>query len=227
MNTLFRRCLLCGKNIVFSGGYEDWDGGFICSAHDTKDIHVCHCCHRLCGNDAHDCGNDIWMCGKCFERRMTQPQARSLVNYIQKGFQLAGLGEIRGWTLNVVRLEKIMQVFGNPHVKGYAQRCGNKFTIYMLCNLSKLFFADVIAHEMLHIWQYQHRLSPPEDLCEGFCNLGSYYVLEHIGGPEAEELMRAMNANPDPVYGEGFRKIKAIYDKGGWKAAVEAIGGKL
>lgn len=154
---------------------------------------------------------------------MTQAQAQGVVDYIRNGYRQAGLGEIRGWTLKVSDLNTMARVCGSPNVKGYAHKSRSGYEVFILRDLSKLFFAHVLAHELLHIWQYHQGLYPEQQLCEGFCNLGSYYVLEHIGGAEAEAQMKLLCENPDPIYGDGFRIIKKQYDKGGWPAATQYI----
>ena len=217
------QCIVCGSHIHDSY-YKDWAGQCICSSHASEDVHTCHSCYRLCGRNARQIGYGLWLCEICDKGRMTKSQAQGVVSYVLNGLRHAGLGEITGWSLKVSDLDTMVREFNSINVKGFAVDSGGIYTIYILRDLSKLFFANVLAHELLHIWQYRHHLSPPRDLCEGFCNLGSFYVMEHIDGPEAQEIMRQIRENADPVYGEGFRKVYKAYQQGGWKKAVQLLG---
>lgn len=76
---------------------------------------------------------------------------------------------------------------------------------------------------MLHLWQYKHQLNPRPEICEGFCNLGSYEVLKSIGTEVALSRITHLEKDPDPIYGEGFRKVKSVYDTGGWQAVITKI----
>lgn len=216
-------CVVCGRQPL-GPFYKDWAGRVACSSHPREEVHACHCCSRICGSSGgHTIGHGLWVCDVCLQQRMTQQQAMGVVNYIQNGYRKAGLGDVKGWSLKVSDLETLVRESGDVNVKGFAKNFGGIYTVYILRDLPKLFFASVLAHELLHIWQYRQGLSPEQALCEGFCNLGSWYVLRHIGGMEAEMLMRQLAANPDPIYGDGFRHVLGYYEEGGWPAAVQVI----
>ena len=94
---------------------------------------------------------------------------------------------------------------------------------YVLRHLSKTCYAGVLAHEMLHLWQNKNGLSPRRDICEGFCNLGSFEILKSIGTQVAISRISALEQDPDSIYGEGFRRVKAVYDSGGWPAVINKL----
>lgn len=220
------RCIICGRPIV-GAYYEDWAGQRICASHGQDAIHICHSCGCLCGGKAAHLGHDVWLCEGCDTNRITQQTANGVARYILNGYKKAGLGEIKDWTLKVAKLETLVSHMGSPGIKGYAQRMGSQYTVFVLRDLSKTFFADVLAHEMLHIWQFRRNLAPPQDLCEGFCNLGSYFVLDHIarhtGSREARNGCKRLMEDKDPIYGDGFRRIKQHFDHGGWHEAINVL----
>ena len=95
--------------------------------------------------------------------------------------------------------------------------------VYILDYMPKFAFAGVFAHELLHVWQNEKGIKPPKDICEGFCNLGSYSVYLDINNEAAKNFINQMEKNPDPVYGEGYRKVKRRLDKYGWQAVIDKI----
>jgi len=48
-------------------------------------------------------------------------------------------------------------------------------------------------------------------------------VLSTIDKAEAQRLMAFEMFDPDPVYGEGFRSLKVLYDTQGWKKVIETM----
>lgn len=76
----------------------------------------------------------------------------------------------------------------------YAATGGNKlFKIFILKSLPKTFFAGFLAHEYMHVWQYQHNINPPIDICEGFCNLGSMAMYQKINTKFSTFLLEQMD----------------------------------
>lgn len=85
-------------------------------------------------------------------------------------------------------------------------------TVSILNSLPKIFFAGVLAHEYLHVWQNEHRIHLPPPYCEGFCNLGSYVVYKSINVDLSRYYIKRLEEDANPVYGDGFRKVKKIYE---------------
>ena len=87
--------------------------------------------------------------------------------------------------------------------------------IYMRDYLHKVVFGGVLAHELLHVWQNEHRITLPQQYCEGFCNLGTYLFYSYLKNELSEKLMYNMMRSPDPIYGDGFRAVKEIFETQG------------
>jgi hypothetical protein len=90
------------------------------------------------------------------------------------------------------------------------------YHIYILSNLHRIVFNAVLAHELLHVYLFQHHLVLESDVREGFCNLGSNIVYDHYGSKLGEYRIISMDESSDPDYGGGFRKMKSILDQMGW-----------
>ena len=48
-------------------------------------------------------------------------------------------------------------------------------------------------------------------MTEGLCNLAAYLVLQRIDQEMARMLMKQLETDRDPVYGDGLRKVLALY----------------
>lgn len=97
-------------------------------------------------------------------------------------------------------------------------------TVSMLNGLPRMECVKVLAHELTHAWLFANgRTKTKPLLCEGSCNYVAYLVLRQYPGPEAEFVTRNMLADPDPVYGEGLRRVKAWVEKVGIDAWVQYL----
>ena len=91
--------------------------------------------------------------------------------------------------------------------------------VYLLSGMPRVHMKSTLAHELTHVWQFQHgRLEQDKTLSEGSCNFVSYLVLRKTGGTEAEYVIANLLKDPDPVYGEGFRRVKAYAETEGLSA---------
>lgn len=86
--------------------------------------------------------------------------------------------------------------------------------IYVLDQLPKARMEYVMAHELAHDWQTAHYPGIREDwIKEGFAE---YIAWRYNQYKKRNELNRRIENNPDPVYGEGFRRIQNIAQKRGF-----------
>lgn len=214
-------CFHCG-NAIISTYYKDWAGNIVCaSCHDI--VHRCVSCGQYCDHQARDFDNGRMLCVHCQRYYMRKKDARWMIQYINSIYEKEGLGRIGSWHLKGADAATLSSMSGNPNTRGLACCRGKDYTIYVYRHLSRTAFAEVLAHEMLHIWQYERNIQAEDILVEGFCNLGSYVVLNRIGTPRAYNFIRTMNANTDPIYGEGFRIMRDIYKVDGWKGVIRKL----
>ena len=101
------------------------------------------------------------------------------------------------------------------------------FEIHIISGLTKLDFAEVLAHEIMHTWINQNRINITSDAdLEGLCNYASYIVLRSVNTTYAQNLISAMMCNPDPIYGEGFRNVKSMIEEIGFNEYLYILRGK-
>jgi hypothetical protein len=104
---------------------------------------------------------------------------------------------------------------------------GRQIKIYILHGMPKVQAAAALAHELTHVWQFmQGRLHVEKALSEGSANYASYLALMSIGGREAEYIIENMLKDSDPVYGEGFRRVKTYAEREGVSAWLDLLKSK-
>lgn len=215
-------CLYCGKRII-GKYYYDWAGHTVCEKH-FANIVTCASCGQYCDVHAKDIGMGMKICPHCQKYRIEQADSDKVINFIKGIYAQTEVGHITNWHLKMVSAEKMYQLTHDKNTRGLAQAVGSNYTIFVYRELSRVAFAQVLAHEMLHIYQYNRNIHPDKSLCEGFCNLGSYVVLKAIHVKEADAAIENMKKCTDPIYGDGFRHLLTIYKNGGWHDAILEIG---
>ena len=58
---------------------------------------------------------------------------------------------------------------------------------------------------------------------EGFCNLGSSLIYNNDSTQFSRIHLQAMESEPDPIYGGGFRSMKSRLDKLGWNKFLKKL----
>lgn len=215
------KCVVCG-NIIVGAYYMDVLGNKVCMHHKDKAVH-CLSCGRLCSKEkATYIGHSQFICETCASNSPQDKDIPPITEYVRKHLSDVGLDGIPDFILHRVELDELHKISGSAS-EGCATYDGVHSDIYVLKYLSKTCYAGVLAHEMLHLWQYRNGLSPRQDICEGFCNLGSYEIYKAIGTDVALSRISGLEQDPDPIYGNGFRRVKSVYDTGGWSMVIDKI----
>lgn len=211
---MLRRCYICGK-LILGSYYIDWANHSVCSNHYAS-VKQCVSCGQFCDSLAIDIGLGGKFCSHCQKHIITKDDCLHVINYINRIYSNTEIGEVHNWHLKVIDASALHERTGNLYTRGLAERDGDNYTVYVYRQLSKVQFANVLAHELLHVWQYNMNLDTLPYLREGFCNLGSYVVLSEINNREARATIDNMLNSTDPIYGEGLRKCKYLFEQGGW-----------
>ena len=83
-----------------------------------------------------------------------------------------------------------------------------KHGIFFICP-----FIEIAAHELAHHWQFHYApYLRNRILQEGFAEYASFLVNREYG---QQRLNRRLEKRNDPVYGAGFRRIRAVADREG------------
>lgn len=152
--------------------------------------------------------------------KVTAEKAIKLIGYVREFYRSQGLGEIGHIELHVLPKKEMVKRYGR-NVEGVACTLG---VVNMLRNVKPSRFCEIFAHELLHIWQFEHGYYDVEpSKYEGFCNLGSYLFLMHVATEGCYKCACGMLMNPDPVYGQGLRDMLAVYQQSGWAGCIREL----
>ena len=148
------KCYICGKTI--EGSYFiDWANHAACVHHDAT-IKQCVSCGQFCDASAIDIGLGGKFCSYCQKHIMTKEDCANVIGYINRIYSNLEIGEIHNWHLKVIDATALQKRTGSLNTRGLAVKYGNDYTVYVYRQLSKVQFANVLAHELLHIWQYKY-----------------------------------------------------------------------
>src|SRR5205085_12660892 len=96
--------------------------------------------------------------------------------------------------------------------------------IAVLRGLPPTLFQGVTIHELGHVWLVVQGIkSLPLWAEEGFCELLSYRFYSELATDESRYRAQGIENNPDRVYGDGFRRVRALADAMGFKRFVETL----
>lgn len=219
------RCFYCNSILLLSH-YIDAYGQHCCKKHIDEEHSVAYCseCRKLVkrSNNIIDDGRIIcpdcmkiavspkhpidWMLGQVVERLH------------QAGFHDLKVDDITIWTAT----SKEMAAFRKSDVEVFNEgfctlQLNGKIKIYVQSHHTKIHYAGILAHELLHAWCFKHNLLDiPPQISEGISNLASYYIYHTIDYPLARLYEKQLFEDPNPIYGDGFRQVYSIYKEYGW-----------
>lgn len=224
--TLFNpgTCFYCGRPIL-GAYYKDLYDRRICTSHTPRQ---CISCASFCDEGAVTIAEGKYLCGNCQHYHTTLKDAKEMVKMIRAHYLQNGLGKIERFHLELISLDDLRSLYpqgGGGDLLGLAIWSGRRYDIRVLRNLSHTAMAGVLAHEILHIWQYQRNLKAPLRICEGFCDLGSYEIYSQIKTKHAEVKINMLHDDPSPIYGDGYRIVKRYFDKAGWAGVIKKMEG--
>jgi hypothetical protein len=94
----------------------------------------------------------------------------------------------------------------------------------ILEGLPSTVFQGVTIHELGHVWLIVYDIKGlPSWAEEGFCEFLSYRYYTQLNTDESRYHAKSIESNPNPIYGEGFRRVRAIADAKGFHQFVETM----
>jgi len=236
------RCNICAGAIV--GNYiKDIWGNISHPLHMGRKPLACDCCSRFIGPDTSEGGfkysDGRHICGICQNTAVSSMlQINSILNRVRKKltdvssaftiipahvpvklvdrYSLQRLGKYR-------TPERGMGFTVSNITKENGKRVKIEHTVYILFGLPRIQFESVLAHELFHVWLNEQdiRISPKES--EGFCNLASALIYQADTSELARHLLEKMHQDPDPVYGDGYRKMHKTLQQLGWQRLLKRM----
>jgi hypothetical protein len=236
------RCAYCGN--VLTGRYlEDYWGTISCPKH-SSEYPECRFCTRLV--PPHQQEKSLVEDDVCRDCRAVAvesvTQARPLFDQVVKWLKDQGL-LFNNMSLNLLLgNQEQFHKHVNNHIKGVIDKHTLGVTLLrstgivgsnlrteitgvaILRSLPATLFQAVAAHELGHVWLAVHEVQGLADWStEGFCELLAYCWLMHQGAKESRYFAICMEHSKDPVYGEGFRKVRSLAQTRGFSNLIQIL----
>ncbi len=227
------RCSVCDHPI--EGNYiQDVWGHISHDSHKGKHYTLCSSCSIIISDKtskgSFEYSDGRVICGICRESAVFHMAvAEELLMEVTQILLAKGLSPLpAGITVSLVDLKTLMNKAGTlrKSTKGLTKISTNtigsfklysRTDIYILHGLPRTEFRGVLAHELLHVLLDAWGVFMSEEETEGFCNLGSRLVYQNDPSSLAKILLDNLEIDPDPVYGEGYRRMLKKLTANGWE----------
>ncbi len=234
------RCVYCHKPLSNRFLVDSW-GNTFCEVH-QKDYPACSFCSRLIPPAQQTPGWKLEETPRCLVCRSTaietaeqaQPLFAELKSWIgQQGLRFHQL-PLRLELCGRARLQQLLHERNTPHTLGVTHSStqiqnGRVVDIHVdgiavLAGLPADLFAGVVVHELGHVWLIVHRVEHmPLWAEEGFCQLLAHRYHSSIDTAEARYRVTAIAKDTDPIYGDGFRRVHALFERVGFAQCIEHL----
>jgi len=223
-------CVICLQPLDDIFSIDAWGNPFHIKQEDEGLF--CHSCSRIISQGVTQGGyvyrDGRHLCSLCITTSINNDSSiqvfyKSVVSQLEK----VGIPDIAvNIPITLVDLHQLNQEAGDhshTKLKGFTRilienkinPLDNIFHIYILFGLPQIEFEAVLAHELLHIWIHQNQIQLSEE--EGFCNLGRQLIYQNDQTQFSTIHLQAMENDPDPTYGDEYRRMKASLEQKGWK----------
>lgn len=233
------RCVYCQKPLAGTYLIDHW-GNVFCPEHEQQ-YPRCSFCSRLISPQQQQEGwlaYDSQRCPICRSTAIeTAEQAQPLFQQCkqwiaQQGFRFNQL-PLRLELCTRAKLATLFQGHAAEHPLGVTlattSQSGGVITsrvegVALLQGMPALLFAGVVLHELGHVWLTVHKITGlPLWAEEGFCQLLSHRYYAGLSTPEARYHREGLEREFDPIYGDGFRRIRARAEQTGFAHFVETL----
>lgn len=236
-NTFLPRCAYCGRPLVEEYLVDPW-GTRYCKEHRNQ-FPRCTYCGRMVPPQEQEPNAEDVRCAICRSSAIevaeeARPIFKKLIHWVSS----------QGLRYNNLPLS--LELCGHAKLAYYLNERGQNHSlgatmsktysldglvvrsevtgVAVLLGLPSILFQGVTIHELGHVWLIVHGMQDlPSWAEEGFCELLSYRYYNELNTPESHYHATNIERNPDPTYGEGFRRIRASADAIGFSRFVEAL----
>lgn len=181
-----------------------------------RERHYCSCCGRFYDVQRWmQFESDKYLCEACQKRLVNDSQIQDIEQNVRNFYVKEGLGKIGEVTLKTVSLSELKRMRQLPFVP-WGLTYASSHRIFAFRYLTPELFSYVFAHELLHVWQFEHGMTLPQIELEGLCELGASLYLLTLKSEDAQHYVNRKMTNTDSIYGEGLRNMYKLYEQGGW-----------
>lgn len=225
------KCDLCGNYLNGEYIIDDW-GNKICHHHNIIEMGFCDSCGKALIHKKVNYDDGRSVCKQCYEIRVSSSnkaiqELLTVVNlFKEKGIKY-NYPDIKVFLTSQKYINTNSNHIGTGKLRGLCSTqmkgVSLKHNIFILNGLPDLEFRGVLAHELLHAWLFENKITLQDDECEGFCNLGSALVYKRSKTELGKVLFKNLENDTSPIYGDGFRKMKVILENKGWKSFLKYV----
>lgn len=223
-------CFYCHKYNP-STYYKDREGRICCQSHMDDTVAYCSECFRLVKKAENTLSDGRVICPDCIRIAVSPKQPfnwivdQVLARMKSYGFGALDMTRITIWSATTKEMAMYRKAAINVFNEGFCRlKKDGKIDLLIESHLTKIHFAGVLSHELMHAWCFQNGFySIPQEWSEGICNLCSYLTYQSIDFPLAKVYQDNMMEDPDPIYGDGFRMVLEFYKRYGWGGIMKKI----
>jgi len=234
------RCVYCNKPLTGEYMVNHW-GEHYCKEHQA-DYPTCAFCGRLVPSQQLEQGarrNEYIRCPLCRSTAIeSTAQAQAIFTHLKQrlttqglifgnasfGLELCDRATIASLTQGRVGTDMLGITVSTTQTINGRVVSTDVTKIAVLHGLPATLFQGVMMHESGHAWlTIQGIKGLPSWAEEGFCELLSYRFYTEENTVESRYHAANIEKNPDKVYGEGFRRVRALADTMGFSRFVETL----
>lgn len=242
-NGVVPRCAYCHEPLMGEYLGDAWGAKF-CKKH-QQEYPACQFCGRLIPPSEQEAGKrDSIRCLVCRSRAiesmsMATPLFTELIRWAKT--QLPGFPDValKLELYDRAALARAMQgraasLGDDPHMLGVTmstthtldgREVGSEVNgIAVLRGLPTPLFQGVVAHELCHAWLVLQNIKGlPQWSEEGLCELLAHRYYMRLNTVESRHYAASIEKNPNPIYGDGFRRVRKVSDRLGFTQYVQLL----
>lgn len=234
------RCVYCNEPLMGEYAVDHWGAKF-CKKH-RREYPACEFCGRLippAQQERQSRELQSTRCPVCRSRAVeTTEQAAAAYARVKSWVGKQGLAynnlSLSLQLCNRDYLAKHGRANGQPHMLGITMSTIHTLNgretrtdvdgVAVLAGLPTPLFDGVVTHELGHVWLIAHGVKGlPSWAEEGFCELLAHRYYTQLNTPESRYHSESIEKSSDPIYGEGFRRVRAIADRVGFSNLLNTL----
>lgn len=233
------RCAYCGKALMSEYVVDYWGTQF-CKEHEHVYPHCAYCGRLVSPQQQEQTPEEgIIRCPICRSTAIeTAEEARPRFAAVKQWVSSQGLVynnlplslelSSRAHLLTLLSAHHLTHAYGATLSASYTQNGQMLYTevrgVAVLRGLPAALFQGVTVHELGHVWLIVHNISNlPTWTIEGFCELLAYRWHTSSTTPEDRYHALAIERRQDPIYGDGFRHLRAISERVGFPTLLHTL----
>ncbi len=240
-NSIAPRCAYCGQPLTGEYLVDEWGTKF--HKEHQGQYPRCEFCSRLIPpskQERRGVGKpEMVRCPVCRSTAIetteeAQPLFRQCIQWISGQGLKYNNQKLSLELVDRARLTRYLNTHIEPHALGatmsstYTQNgqiVGTEISgVAVLHGLPTELFQGVTVHELGHVWLIVQGVSNlPSWAEEGFCELLAQRFHSQMNTPEHLYYARNIERNPNSVYGEGYRRVRAIADRLGFERFIQQL----